>query len=225
MTEKKDIAGYPTTKLPEGGIFTITQPTYLDGEDLTRFVAAGGAIGNGGFQVTPVTHRVSQTTTRETHAPGLTAEALDQLNRVLDPNNEGVHGFMDPASRSTVLAILARMRELQAVASEAARSTKPSEIFLVHVYDAADNLIDYYPCQTREAALGQAAADVVAGHHSISDHFNKAFSQTDRRSPEKYSAVTRKTREDAHKEPGGIRRWHVQCGEWRAHVDALEMLP
>jgi len=81
------------------------------------------------------------------------------------------------------------------------------KIFVVHVYDAADHLHDYYAHQDVAEAKHQAAIDVVTGRF-------------DGLSKEDLDREVQRVIADAYEEPG-IGRWHVRCDAWRAHIDDL----
>ena len=85
------------------------------------------------------------------------------------------------------------------------------KIFVVHVYDAADRLSDYYVHQTAEAAVRRAAADVVSGR----------FEDL---SPGDFEVELGRAIDGTYQEPGDGRR-HVRCDAWRAHVDELQVGP
>jgi hypothetical protein len=53
--------------------------------------------------------------------------------------------------------------ELRARVTELESARSFSKVFVVHIYDAADQLHDYYVHQTAEAATRKAACDVVEG--------------------------------------------------------------
>lgn len=81
------------------------------------------------------------------------------------------------------------------------------KVFVVHIYDAADHLHDYYVRGTREEAIDQAAADVVAGRFENLD-------------PDDYLRVTGRVASEVYEEPG-VGRHHVRCDTWRAHIDLM----
>ena len=85
------------------------------------------------------------------------------------------------------------------------------KVFVVHVYDAADHLHDYYVHQTAEGAVRQAATDVVNGHFEDAD-------------PDFFEVEIRRVIDAAYEEPGVGRR-HVRCDTWRAHIDEMKVLP
>lgn len=85
------------------------------------------------------------------------------------------------------------------------------KIFVVHVYDNADQLHDYYVRQTAEGAMRQAATDVVNGRFEDAD-------------PDFFEAEFCRVVGAIYEEPGVGRR-HVRCDAWRAHVDEMEALP
>jgi hypothetical protein len=84
------------------------------------------------------------------------------------------------------------------------------KVFVVHVYDAADKLHDYYVHQTINGAVRQAAIDVVTGRFDdlgVGD----------------FEVEVQRVIEGIHEEPGVGRR-HVHCDAWRAHVDEMQVL-
>lgn len=85
------------------------------------------------------------------------------------------------------------------------------KVFVTHVYDAADHLHDYYVHGTIDAAVHQAANDVVAGR----------FEDLDQEGRE---AEVRRVIDATSVEPGVGRR-HVRCDAWCAHVDEMQVLP
>ena len=84
------------------------------------------------------------------------------------------------------------------------------KVFVVHVYDAADQLHDYYVHQTAEGAVRQAATDVV----------NDRFEDAD---PDFVEAEFQRVLAEVAVEPGTGRQ-HVRCDAWRAHVDEMQVL-
>jgi hypothetical protein len=85
------------------------------------------------------------------------------------------------------------------------------KVFVVHIYDAADHLHDYYVHGTREGAIQQAATDVVAGRFENLD-------------PDDYLRETKRVAGEVYEEPG-VGRHHVRCDTWRAHIDEMQVLP
>ena len=86
-----------------------------------------------------------------------------------------------------------------------------SKVFVVHVYDNADHLHDYYVHATAPAAVRQAAIDVVTGRFD-----DLGVGDLDVEVQRVIDAV--------YEEPGVGRR-HVRCDAWRAHVDEMQVLP
>lgn len=84
------------------------------------------------------------------------------------------------------------------------------KVFVVHVYDAADHLYDYYMHQTSEGAARHAATDVVNGRFQDAD-------------PDHFEVEFRRVVDAIYEEPGVGRR-HVRCDAWRAHIDEMEVL-
>ena len=82
------------------------------------------------------------------------------------------------------------------------------KIYVVHVYDAADHLHDYYVHASFDGALRQATHDVVEGRYEDAD-------------PDVVQAeLARVAREGIYAEPATGRR-HVRCDAWHAHVDEM----
>ena len=86
-------------------------------------------------------------------------------------------------------------------------------LFIVHVYNADGDLHDYYVHQTVDAAIRQAAADVVDGR----------FPGLGPGSNGREDAICRAIAE-IDIEPGVCRR-HLRCAAWHAHVDEVQVLP
>ena len=84
------------------------------------------------------------------------------------------------------------------------------KVFVVHVYDNADHLHDYYVHQTTEGAVRQAATDVVNGRFEDAD-------------PAFFEVELQRVIDAVYEEPGVGRR-HVRCDAWRAHVDERQVL-
>lgn len=84
-------------------------------------------------------------------------------------------------------------------------------VYVTHIYDAADHLHDYYVHQTIDAAMVQAAVDVVGGRFEKAD-------------PDFLAAEVKRVVAATYEEPG-VGRWHVRCDSWRAHVDGMQVLP
>lgn len=83
------------------------------------------------------------------------------------------------------------------------------KVFVVHVYDAADRLHDFYVHGTPEVAVRQAAIDLVAGRFEDAD-------------PDFFlSEVNRVVAEADFERPTGRR--HVRCDSWHAHVDEMRV--
>ena len=85
------------------------------------------------------------------------------------------------------------------------------KIFVVHVYDNADQMHDYYVHQTASVAVRQAAIDVVSGRFEDGD-------------PGFFEVELQRVIDTTYEEPGVGRR-HVRCDAWHAHVDEMELLP
>ena len=84
------------------------------------------------------------------------------------------------------------------------------KVFVVHIYDAADKLHNYYIHQKLDLAVRQAAADVVGGRFEDAD-------------PDFFEAEVRRVLAAVDVEPGSGRR-HVRCDSWRANVDEMQVL-
>jgi len=82
------------------------------------------------------------------------------------------------------------------------------KIYVVHVYDNADQLHDYYVHGSIESALRRAAEDVVRGRFEEAD-------------PVFFEAELARVLDTICVEPG---RWHVICDAWRAHVDEMHLI-
>ena len=85
------------------------------------------------------------------------------------------------------------------------------KVFVVHIYNAAGQLHDYYVHQTVDGAMREAASDVVAGRFDDLD-------------PKDFSAEVERVVGEIYKEPG-VGRCHVRCDVWRAHVDEMQVIP
>jgi hypothetical protein len=80
-----------------------------------------------------------------------------------------------------------------------------AKIFVVHIYDDADHLHDYYVHRTLDGATRDAAVDVVNGRFEDLD-------------PDDRDLEIKRVIKEAWDEPGvGLR--HVRCDAWRAHID------
>lgn len=84
------------------------------------------------------------------------------------------------------------------------------KVYVTHIYDAASHLHDYYVHQALDAAVHQAATDVVTGRFENLD-------------PKDFEKEVQRARQCAWLEPG-VGRWHVWCDAWRAHIDELQVL-
>jgi hypothetical protein len=84
------------------------------------------------------------------------------------------------------------------------------KVFIVHVYDAADKLHDYYVYQRIERAVQRAAADVTHNRFEGAD-------------PDFIAAEICRVLAAIEIEPGAGRR-HVRCDSWRAHIDEMQVL-
>lgn len=82
------------------------------------------------------------------------------------------------------------------------------KVFVVHIYDAADKLHDYYVNLTISGAVRRAAEDVVGGRFEDGD-------------PGFFEAELQRVLDAVYVEPGGRR--HVRCDAWRAHVDEMQV--
>ena len=83
------------------------------------------------------------------------------------------------------------------------------KVFLVHVYDAADKLHDYYIHQRVDLAVRQAASDLIHGRFEDAD-------------PDFVESEFQRVLAAVEIEPGG--RQHVRCDAWHAHVDEMQVL-
>lgn len=84
------------------------------------------------------------------------------------------------------------------------------KVFVVHIYDSADRLHDYYVHQTALSAVRAAATDVVTGRFDdlgVGD----------------FDVELQRVIDATYEEPGVGRR-HVRCDSWRAHVDEMQVL-
>ena len=84
------------------------------------------------------------------------------------------------------------------------------KVFVVHVYDAADKLHDYYVHERAAGAVRQAAIDVVTGRFDDLGHGD-------------FDGEVQRVIEATYEEPGVGRR-HVRCDAWRAHIDEMQVL-
>ena len=84
------------------------------------------------------------------------------------------------------------------------------KVFVVHIYDAADKLHDYYIHQRWDLAVRQAASDVIRGRFEDAD-------------PDFIAAEFSRVLAAVDVEPSTGRR-HVRCDSWRAHVDEMQVL-
>jgi hypothetical protein len=117
----------------------------------------------------------------------------------------------DPECRYFHEEVAAETAELRSRVDELERAGARRKVFVVHVYDAADRLHDYYVCQTAEIAVCHAAVDVVDGRYDNAD-------------PDFIEVELRRVIGTVTIEPGVGRR-HVRCDSWRAHVDEMQVLP
>lgn len=85
------------------------------------------------------------------------------------------------------------------------------KIYVVHVFDAAGKLHDYYVHASFEGASRQAACDVVDGRFDDAD-------------PDFIQAELARVTRSIYAEPATGRR-HVRCDAWHAHVDEMQLLP
>lgn len=82
-------------------------------------------------------------------------------------------------------------------------------VFVVHIYDAADKLHDYYVHGTPEIATNRAATDVVAGRFKDAE-------------PAFYWAEVSRVARAVQIEPGTGRR-QICCDSWRAHIEEMKV--
>lgn len=83
------------------------------------------------------------------------------------------------------------------------------KVFVVHVYDPADHLHDYYVHATLEGASRQAVIDVVAGRFPSS-------------APDFLEDERVRVSRNIFAEPG-VHRRHLRCDGWRAHIDEMQV--
>jgi hypothetical protein len=88
---------------------------------------------------------------------------------------------------------------------------EPVKVYVVHVYDGADQQHGCYVHATLKEALRQAAIDVVNGRFEGRDFDGKK------------AEIVRVLR-TVQVEPD-VCRGHVRCDAWRAHVDEMQVLP
>lgn len=84
-----------------------------------------------------------------------------------------------------------------------------TKVFVVHVYDPADKLHDYYVHATPDVAVRQAAIDLVACRFEDAD-------------PDFFAAEVNRVVAEVDFERPTSRR-HVRCDAWRAHVDEMRV--
>jgi len=84
------------------------------------------------------------------------------------------------------------------------------KIFVVHVYDNANKLHDYYVHQAIETAVRHAATDVVSARFEDAD-------------PDFFDAELARVIGASYKERI-CGRQHVWCDAWRAHIDEMQVL-
>ena len=84
------------------------------------------------------------------------------------------------------------------------------KVFVVHIYDAADKLHNYYIHQRPDLAVRQAAADVVRGRFEDAD-------------PDFFEAEFARVLAAVDAEPNTGRR-RVRCDSWHADVDEMQVL-
>ena len=82
-------------------------------------------------------------------------------------------------------------------------------VFVVHIYDAADKLHDYFVHGTLEIATNVAATHVVAGRFKDAE-------------PAFYWAEVSRVARAFQIEPG-TGRHHVRCDSWSAHIDEMKV--
>ena len=85
-------------------------------------------------------------------------------------------------------------------------------VFVVHVYDAAEHLHDYYVHSLLEGAVLAAATDVVRGRFE------------DRVVGNDFEVEVRRVVGETCEEHG-VGRHHIRCDAWRAHVDEMQVIP
>ena len=85
------------------------------------------------------------------------------------------------------------------------------KVFVVHIYDGAERLHDYYVHQTVEGATRKAASDVVAGRFEDLD-------------PDDFAAEVARVIAAVYKEPD-VGRYVVRCDAWHAQIDEMYVLP
>ena len=85
------------------------------------------------------------------------------------------------------------------------------KVFVVHVYDGAGQLHDYYVQQTAETATRKAAVDVVGGRFEDLD-------------PVDFAAEVERVTAAVYKEPN-VGRYLVRCDAWYAQIDEMHVLP
>jgi hypothetical protein len=91
------------------------------------------------------------------------------------------------------------------------------KVFVVHVYDAAAHLHDYYVHAAISSAKRQAAIDVVTGHF-------EDLGAGD------FEVEVQRVIDAIYEEPA-VDRWHVRCDAvrlgapgWCAHIDEMQVL-
>lgn len=84
------------------------------------------------------------------------------------------------------------------------------KVFVVHIYDAADKLHNYYIHQRPDLAERQAAIDVIQGRFEDADL-------------DFFKAELLRVLAAVDVEPRTGRR-HVRCDSWCAHVDEMQVL-
>jgi hypothetical protein len=85
------------------------------------------------------------------------------------------------------------------------------KVFVVHVYDGADRLHDYYVQRSVEAATRKAACDVVEGR----------FEDL---TPGDFDGEVARVAAAVYKEPS-VGRYVVRCDAWHAQIDEMHVLP
>jgi hypothetical protein len=85
------------------------------------------------------------------------------------------------------------------------------KVFVVHVYDGAGGLHDYYVHRTAEGATHKAACDVVEGRFEGLD-------------PSDFDSEVARVIAAVCKEPA-VGRHVVRCDAWRAEIDEMCVLP
>lgn len=83
------------------------------------------------------------------------------------------------------------------------------KVFVVHIFDGAGRLHDYYVHDAVENALLQAAADVVGGRFEDAD-------------PDFFEAELQRVLSATRVDPKTGRQ-HVRCDAWGARIDEMQV--